>query len=150
MASRTEKTIGEFTFFIRKFPALDALKLVGDLQKRIIGPAAALIATQRNETLTDEGFAEGIRKLSEALDGDTLLWAYRQLVKPDYVSYQPNGNPDEAEKVNDNCIGKYEIPLDVLIELAIEVAKVNFMDFGKSASGLISLVRSQTKAPQKA
>ena len=146
MASRVEKTIGEYNFFIRKLPALEALKLVGDLQKRIIGPASALIATQRNEALSDEGFAEGIRKLSEALDGDTLLWAFKKLANPEYVSFQPSG--EEVEKLTENVIGKYELPLDVLIELAIEVAKVNYMDFGKSATGLFSLVRAQTKNPQ--
>lgn len=144
MAGRTEVEIGEFTFYIRKLAAFDALKLIGNLQKRVVGPAAMLIATQRKEApATDAEFAEGLRKLSEALDGETLVWAVRSLVNSEYVSIRANG---ELEKLTDATVGIQEIGLDILIMLAIEVAKINFFDFMKSATGLIGLGQSRKEA----
>lgn len=144
MAGRTEVTVGEFTFFIRKLAAFDALKLIGDLQKRIVSPAAMLIATQRKAApATDAEFAEGLRKLSEALDGATLVWAVRSLVNDNYITVRMENG--EIEKLTDNTVGVMDIGLDVLVELAIEVAKVNFFDFMKSASGRIGVDLSRKK-----
>lgn len=145
MGGRVECNIGDYKFYIKTLPPLVALKLVGDLQKRIIGPAAKLIASfnAQGDNLSDDALAGGIRQLSEALDGDTFLWAFKQLVQADYVSIQLEAG--EIEKLTENAISRFELPLDVLVSLAIEVAKVNFSGFFRSVGNLIGTARNPTR-----
>lgn len=114
--------IGEWTFHVRRLEPFTALKVLGDLQKHILGPASAALDGNRPDAL-----ATAIAAVSDKLDGATLERLARLLLNPAYVSVSDGmGDPrrlDEGQ-INLTLTGAGDV-----LDLCIFVAKVNYADF---------------------
>ncbi|MCY6395070.1 phage tail assembly chaperone [Actinobacillus pleuropneumoniae] len=136
---RQDLTIGNTTFFIEKFPAMTQIKIFGDLQKTLLPSFGKLLAefgkkneegNAENAEKADTAFIDGLRELSQQLDGASLEKLVKELIKPDFVTFVRddfnNGNDTKLthDKLNAACEDMGEI-----IELLIFILKLNFSSF---------------------
>lgn len=134
---RQDLTIGNTTFFIDKFPAMTQIKIFGDLQKTLLPSFGKLLAEfgkkneeEENAEKADTAFIDGLRELSQQLDGASLEKLVKELIKPDFVTFVrddfSNGNDTKLthDKLNAACEDMAEI-----IELLIFILKLNFSSF---------------------
>lgn len=135
---RQDLTIGNTTFFIEKFPAMTQIKIFGDLQKTLLPSFGKLLAefgkkneeNEENAEKADTAFIDGLRELSQQLDGASLEKLVKELIKPDFVTFVRddfnNGNDTKLthDKLNAACEDMGEI-----IELLIFILKLNFGSF---------------------
>ena len=133
---RQDLTIGNTTFFIEKFPAMTQIKIFGDLQKTLLPSFGKLLAEfgniidDENAEKADTAFIDGLRELSQQLDGASLEKLVKELIKPDFVTFVRddfnNGNDTKLthDKLNAACEDMGEI-----IELLIFILKLNFSSF---------------------
>ncbi|EFM88748.1 Uncharacterised protein [Actinobacillus pleuropneumoniae] len=135
---RQDLTIGNTTFFIEKFPAMTQIKIFGDLQKTLLPSFGKLLAefgkkneeNEENAERSDTAFIDGLRELSQQLDGTSLEKLVKELIKPDFVTFVRddfnNGNDTKLthDKLNAACEDMGEI-----IELLIFILKLNFGSF---------------------
>lgn len=126
-------TIREHTFYIRRFPAFEAMEVLGDLQRQFAGP---LMGGLQPKAGGSEIMMAGLAKLSADLDGRKLrAWAER-LLHPDTVAVSVDGA--EAVKLSRQMVEKCGLQPDEIIHLCLEVVKHNFQGFSTRWSGLIS------------
>src|SRR4051812_32181445 len=123
MAGRHEFKLNNSTFYIRKYEAFLAIKILGDLQKQFLGPMALFFD---NANMSSEAIAEGIGKVSRQMDGDTLVALAKKVLNPDFVSVAI-GN-DTPEKLTENMLNRSIDSVADVIELIKEVLVVNFAE----------------------
>lgn len=146
-----EKNIGDNKFLIRKFDPWTNIEVLANLQKRVLGPASGLIAAMSGGPVPTEGegadkaasdaadnaaLQAAIKTLSDALGGPEAKSILKMLIDPDYVVIVTEDNPD-GRRFDENAANLYIDDAFDLVELALEVATVNFSTFGKRVRGLI-------------
>lgn len=94
-SGRKEITLGENTFYIKRFPPFTALKILGDLQKQFAGPFLSMIDGKetQDEAERTRQLMEAFSKLSAQMDGDKLVALAKMLIDPQCVSVSLNGDP---------------------------------------------------------
>jgi hypothetical protein len=132
-------TIGERDYYIRKMEPFFALKVLGDLQRRVLGPAAGLLAAMKGGASDPEAdnkaLTAGIQALSSAMAGPDLEYISNLLINKDYVSVVTAEEPDGI-KCDVNVANRVMSDVWDIIDLCKEIAMVNYSDFGKRARGL--------------
>ena len=132
--------IGANEYIIRKMEPFVALRLFGDLQRRVLGPAAGLIAAFTKGESTDveadnKALTVGIEALSKAMAGPDLEYVANLLINKEYIAVITKAEPDGIKcdvKVADQVMDDmFEI-----VELCKEIATVNWQDFGMRVRGL--------------
>ncbi len=139
---RVECALDSGTFYIRKFPPLEALSVLGTLQKSLLSPLlTALKARSENGQMDMNLGAQAITELSQNMDGPALVKMAKLLLNPEYISVLLPGANDPVRLTE----GPMNIALpDVsdLLLLCVEVVKVNYSGFGQRAQSLIGEARS--------
>lgn len=133
--TRHQITIGENTFYIRRFEPFLALKVFGDMQKKLLAPLLAILEAQGNPSDVSAG-VEALGKLADSLDGDALVKICKTLINSEYVSIQPEG-AREPTKLTEGAINMHVSEVADILALCVEVVKVNYADFAKRVASLI-------------
>jgi hypothetical protein len=142
--TRHQVTISGTTFNIRRFDAFLALEILGDLQKRLLGPLLAVVdAKEDGQTAA---FMAGVEKLSGSLDGATLRFLADRLLLPDFISV---GEGDAAVKLNaQSKLTAFTSAADI-VELCVAVVRFNYADFIERWRPLISSAASRLPGSQQ-
>jgi hypothetical protein len=146
-------------FFIRRYDPFLALKILGEVQKRFLGPFAAIMEARdvvkpvgrsdggngQDQSLqalatSPDAFANAVERLSKSLDGDALVAVAKLVLNSDYVSVVVQGEPparlDEG-LLNRSTDGVYDV-----VALVVEVLKYNYADLFTRGRTLIGQVQS--------
>ena len=140
--------IGDNTFYIRRFQPFIGIQILGDLQKRFLGPLmdalsmggvvengdSVSLETLRKSVQTDS-LKLALRQISANLSGADLLMMVKQLLQPDYISVEQGGVPGEAVKLTENMIALTLPTSAKVLYLCLEVIKHNYSDFFESGIG---------------
>lgn len=146
---REEVKIGETTFFVEKFPALLQIKIFGDLQKTLLpsfGKAlSGLTADDEDKSVLEAQFIDGVRELSQQLDGDSLMKLTETLLRAECIAFQR----DDHNNGNDTKLSRDKINvafdgMDGIVELLIFVLKLNFAPFFSKYLGRLGLGQKLT------
>jgi hypothetical protein len=149
---RHEFVIGEATFYIRKFDAFLSLRILGDLQKKLIGPIVSLWEGQAEATKDTNdsnakpspeaklNFTAGVEKISASLDGDTLVLLAKKLLNSEFISVVIGNEP--PMKLDEGMLNRATDNLGDVVALLVEVVKVNYMELfirGRTLIGQVQL-----------
>jgi hypothetical protein len=121
---RTDFSLGVCTYHIRKYPPFIALQILGDLQKRFLGPMATFMEGQQGQEISIRIIIEGVTKISSSLDGDSIVALTKRLIDPEYVSVSIGSEP--AEKLTENILNRAMDDVGDIIELLIKVLELNY------------------------
>jgi hypothetical protein len=122
--TRKEFTIGRSVYYVRKYEPFLALKILGDLQRRFLGPMATFMESRPDEEMNIGLMIKGIGSISASLDGDTLVNIAKRVLDPEYISVAIEGEP--AEKLTDNMLNRAVDSVADVIELLAYVLKENY------------------------
>lgn len=133
---RQDIQIGNTTYFVEKFPAMLQIKIFGDLQKTLLpsfGKALSGLTADENaenRTAVEAQFIEGVRELSQQLDGDSLTKLAETLLRPEYIAFQrdDHNNGNDTKLSRDKMNVAFE-EMGEVVELLIFVLKLNFAPF---------------------
>lgn len=126
---REQITIGESTFYIQKFSAMDQLRIFGDLQKTILPSVGKLFASNEEDKQAD-GFGETLAELSAKLDGNELIKLAKTLIHPDLVTVQRDDINNGADfKLKHEKLNEAFADMSEVIELLIFILRLNFESF---------------------
>ena len=145
--TRERVEIDDHVFFVRRFPALKALPILGNLQTLLMRPLAKLDATGLLDSASgiDTNMAAimaAVTELSTTLDGATLLHWQSVLINPNFVSYVVD-EPSMPEQLTDKLIDE-RLDVSVVLELMVRVALINFKAvFTKASSRVGEALRSK-------
>ena len=126
---RHEHAIGDKTFYIRRFPAFRALEVLGDLQQRFGAPLLAAIEGRSDPASIPvmEVLVTGLRRISADTNGRLLAALAKDLVDPDLISVSMAGG--EPRKLDQTAIDLLGLGPEDIVELCVEVVKVNYAPF---------------------
>lgn len=137
MLKPVEYKQGKTVFYIHRFPPFMAMRVLGELNKVI---APVLGGAAKGLEGADMGCGNGLGAIAPVLgdalknlmliDGDVMEHVLRLVLDENYISVSTNGSKNNLaylteEKVNEVFEGK---PIDMIM-LAVEVVKVNYLDF---------------------
>ena len=137
MLKPVEYKQGKTVFYIHRFPPFMAMRVLGELNKVI---APVLGGAAKGLESADMGDGNGLGAIAPVLgdalknlmliDGDVMEHVLRLVLDENYISVSTNGSKNNLaylteEKVNEVFEGK---PIDMIM-LAVEVVKVNYLDF---------------------
>lgn len=132
---RKEVTIGNTTFFVEKFPAMLQIKIFGDLQKTLLPSFGKALSGLTADDGADKSglenqFIDGIRELSQQLDGDSLMKLTETLLRGEYIAFQRDdyNNGDDTKLTKDKINVAFE-DMGEIVELLIVVLQLNFAPF---------------------
>jgi hypothetical protein len=117
------------TFWIMKYEPFLSVEILGDLQVKFLGPLAAFMESGDSDASPQEKskyIMEGIDKLSKNLTGADLVSLSRLVLNGDYISVSVDNEP--AEKLTDNMLNRAIDDVSEMIELVLEVVKVNYQN----------------------
>lgn len=133
-----EKKIGDNTFYVRPFPVLQALELLGDLQAVFTtGLEKFDVKDDAQKDGAPKSFLEknvtlgaAIAGIGENLKGPALVGFAKRLLDPEYVSVKRAGAAEPVRLTTDVYNNIFSGRLKQLIELLyFIVIDVNFADF---------------------
>lgn len=141
MVKPTEYKMGDALFLIRPFEPFEAMHVLGDLKKvlaPVLGGAAkgfsenALDLDVRDARVWADMISGVFTQMGEHISGEQLEELSRQLLRPDYISFSPDGSERNLIKFSESVIDDYFTgrPIDLIV-LMIKVVKVNYLDFSK-------------------
>jgi len=140
MAKPVEYRQGETVFYIHRFPAFQAMTVLGDLQKVLLPALGGAMGTAKGIDLDSQDMAAlgavltGIcDKLPEYMDAEKMGHYMRLLlIDSENIGVKTR---DGVIKLNEYVINDIfdGHPLDILALMA-KVIKVNFMDFSRLCS----------------
>lgn len=148
---------GDYVFSVRQMPPFASIRALGTLQK-IIFPVisgvldgASKTPNADTESLLDMAgiLSKGLDKMVTNLDGDKLEIAIKILLNPEYVAVKAKSGKDfirlgEGE-INEVFGGRV---ID-MIALAVEVFKINYLDFSKLSSVPTGVLETLAEAKSK-
>jgi len=130
MAGRHEFKLENGTkFFIRRYDVFLSLEVLGDVQKRFLGPLAMLTEAidKSNPAEVRERFSQtAIENFSKNLDGPALTYLVKRVLNPEYVSVSIDDRPPEQLEE-----GQLNLAVDSVydvIALVFEVLRYNYED----------------------
>lgn len=144
------KAIGDYTYYVRPFPPLDALRLLGDLQAVVTSSLGGAVSTDDAgaESVLDRkvDVASMIAGLGGKLTGNVLVGFADRILDGDYVSVQMKGE-DTPTRLDANIVNSiFGGHVKNMLELMWFVLEVNYADFFESAPNLSGIL---TKLAQK-
>lgn len=133
------KQIGDYTFYVRAFPPLVALDLLGDLQSVVttsLGGATAG-SDEENKNLLDKQIDIGavIAGLGSNLKGPVLVKFADRILNQEYVSVDipEEGTVKLSKAISDKIFTAH---IKDMLELMFFVLEVNYSDFFDSVPNL--------------
>jgi hypothetical protein len=135
---RHEYVLGDNKFYIRRFDAFLSLKILGDIQKKFMAPMASLMEAQDPKAPQDTRMADAmkaIEKLSQGIDGDTLVDLTKRLLNSDYISVSIAGEP--AQRLDEGMLNRATNNVADVVFLVAEVLKVNYAELFTQGRTLI-------------
>lgn len=141
MVKPTEYRMGESLFMIRPFEPFEAMHVLGELKKvlaPIIGGGVkgfsenALDMDVRDLRVWADVIGGVLNNLGSCITGEQMEHLARQLLRPDYIAFSPDGTERKLVKFTEDMIDEYFTgrPIDLII-LMVQVVKVNYLDFSK-------------------
>lgn len=141
MVKPTEYRMGESLFMIRPFEPFEAMHVLGEL-KKVLAPLAGGAAKGFSENALDMDVRDArvwadmlsgvFTQLGEHITGEQMETLARQLLRPDYIGFSPDGTERKLVKFTEDMIDEYFTgrPIDLII-LMVQVVKVNYLDFSR-------------------
>lgn len=136
-------TIDDTVFTIKKFEPFLAIKVLGSLQGKLLVPLlkALEIRGASSESHAVSALTDALEKLCASLDGDQMEHLLKTVLKDKYIGIHVAGK-DQPVPFTEGNVNLYISSAGTLFELAVEVVKVNFHDFGPRIMTLIGKARS--------
>ena len=130
---REEIVIGETTFYVQKFAAMEQLRIFGDLQKTIL-PSIGKLFGSTSKADSEEGaqdsFGDALAQLSAKLDGNELIKLAKTLINPELVTVQRDDlNNGEDLKLRQDKFDVVFSDMSEIIELIEFILRLNFTGF---------------------
>lgn len=123
-----EVRIGENDFFIRRFPAFQAVEILGDLQRQFAGPLLGMMDGKQSASPEEANAAmmAAFGKLSASIDGRTLRDLAKRILDKEQISVSIEGG--QVRKLDDAAIAlSLETAADIL-QLCWETIRFNFAE----------------------
>ena len=134
---RKRVEIGGAVFYIAKFPPMDGLEVLGDLQQSFLSPVlAAAAARGEAANSTDPAVKAAAQRkammaaagqISDKMNGKQLRAIAMQLIVPDLISVEIGGAP--PRRLDTAAQGLAFKSTADLVELCMAVVVENFSDF---------------------
>lgn len=144
-AERTRVEIGANTYFLRTFPAFEALKIAGDLQQRFLGPILPALdgSSGEDDDARTATFMAALGKLSASLPGKDIVALADMLISPECVAVALDGAPDrEAMKLDKQTQLRAFADAGEIVELATAIVRLNFLPLFQRVMALLGQDRS--------
>ena len=139
MATRHEfKLENGSIFYIRRYDAFLSMRVLGDVQKRFLGPFALFMDTVNadlSQEIKDKRTQEAIAKLSSSLDGEVLVDISKKILNPEFVSVSIDGGP--PAKLDEGSLNLATDSIFDVVSLIFEVLKVNYEELFTRGRNLI-------------
>ena len=138
------REIGSNTYFVREFPPLEALKLLGDLQA-VVTSSLGSVGLEGDEPLLEKDINLGklIAGIGGRLDGPTLVGFADRILKKDYVSVLRESD-DTPVRLDRNVFDEvFSGRVSDMLQVMYFVLEVNYSDFFEhlpSLSGVLTKV----------
>jgi proline dehydrogenase len=149
-ATTHEVTIGENTYFIRRFNPFVALEILGDLQKQFAGPLISQLDGKESPKDADgniilngetaNNLMRSFESLSAKLDGKTLRNIAERLIDKEYISVSIGG--DNPRQLNQTAQGLAFESVSDIFTLCWEILKFNYSEVITRLSSPTGPVRS--------
>lgn len=149
MAARQEFVLDNGTkFYIRRFDAFLALKVLGDIQKKFLGPIAQVVIDMNTQGLTDDQRAktiqESLQTISTNLDGASLIELARKVLNPEFISVSIDNEP--AEKLEEHLLNRATDSVFDVIALVVAVVRFNYDEVFTRGPSLFGMAQQTTEA----
>ena len=132
-------------FYIRRFDAFLALRVLGEVQKKFLVAFTSLMEAN-DKTLSEEAkernLFKAIDNVSKSLDGDSIVALVKQVLNPEFVSVVVEGEP--PEKLDEGMFNRATDSLYDVVSLVFEVLKVNYTELFTRGRTLIGAEQSST------
>jgi hypothetical protein len=126
-------------FLIRRYNPFLSLEILGELQKRFLGPFVQLIESRDRPANGEDHFSQAMDKLSRNLDGASLVDLVKKVCHPDYVTVVVQGQ--EPEKFDEGMLNLAINDVSDVILLVKEVLVYNYTDLFTKGRTLIGQAR---------
>ncbi|MBR2140288.1 MAG: hypothetical protein IJ963_05445 [Phascolarctobacterium sp.] len=125
------REIGSNKYYVREFPPLEALKLLGDLQAVVTSSLGSVGIEQDDKPLLEKDINVGsvIAGIGGKLDGATLVGFADRILKKDYVSVQRESD-DTPVRLDRNVFDEvFAGRVSEMLQVMYFVLEVNYSDF---------------------
>lgn len=145
MANREEfKLDNGNCFYIRRYDAFLSMKILGDVQKKFLGPFALFMDTVNAELpqeVRDKRTQDAIAQISMSLDGESLIDMAKKVLNPEFVSVSIDGGP--PQKLDEGTLNLAIDDIYDVVALVFEVLKVNYAALFTRGRNLIGQAQSE-------
>lgn len=144
MASRHEFELDNGNkFYIRRFDPFLSLEVLGEVQRKFLPPLASLLEANdegQDQDARMEAAMKAVEKISQTLDGKSLIALVKIVLNSDYVAVSIQADPpirlDEAA-LNRACDDVFDV-----IKLVVEVLRYNYEKLFTQGRSLIGRASS--------
>jgi Phage tail assembly chaperone protein, TAC len=130
-------------FYIRRFDAFLALRVLGEVQKKFLVAFTSLMEAN-DKTIGQEAqernLFKAIDNISKSLDGDSLIALVKQVLNPEFVSVSIGGEP--PEKLDEGMLNRSIDSVYDVVAIVFEVLKVNYNELFTRGRTLIGQEQS--------
>src|SRR5580765_7619390 len=133
------------TFYIRRFDAFLALRVLGEVQKKFLVAFTSLMEANDKsigQEAQERNLFKAIDNVSKSLDGDSIVALVKQVLNPEFVSVVIEGEP--PEKLDEGMLNRATDSLYDVIALVFEVLKVNYTELFTRGRTLIGEAQTST------
>lgn len=132
-------------FYIRRFDAFLALRVLGEVQKKFLVAFTSLIEANDkslSEEAKERNLFKAIDNISRSLDGDSLIALVKQVLNPEFVSVSIGGEP--PEKLDEGMLNRSIDSVYDVVAIVFEVLNVNYKELFTRGRTLIGQEQSPT------
>ena len=133
-------------FYIRRFDAFLALRVLGEVQKKFLVAFTSLMEANDKshwcKKLQERNLFKAIDNISKSLDGDSLIALVKQVLNPEFVSVSIGGEP--PEKLDEGMLNRSIDSVYDVVAIVFEVLKVNYKELFTRGRTLIGQEQSPT------
>jgi hypothetical protein len=130
-------------FYIRRFDAFLALRVLGEVQKKFLVAFTSLVEANDkslSEEAKERNLFKAIDNISRSLDGDSLIALVKQVLNPEFVSVSIGGEP--PEKLDEGMLNRSIDSVYDVVAIVFEVLKVNYNELFTRGRTLIGQEQS--------
>lgn len=141
MSKEIVKVIGSNSFRLTRIPVFESIRISGELQ-RIFGPAVASLGAAAqsgtegsiNFGLLSSVLMDSAEALGRNLDGETLVYVVKMLIRQDSTFVRAEGKTDYV-RVGPDEIQLYIDSIEEMFELALAILQHNYSEaFSKAVA----------------
>jgi tail assembly chaperone len=112
-------------FYIRRYDAFLSLKILGEVQKRFLGPLAAIMEA-RDATTDSDQFTKAVDQISKGLDGDSLVALAKTVLNSDYISVVIDD--DDPKRLDEGSLNLATDGIFDVVSVIFEVLRYNYSE----------------------